>query len=91
MSILYRHPLLRTLVGSVLLTAGLGFLIFIVVNLATDLSVWVLGQRTNAEVVAAWVEETSEENATEPTLPTLPTTGSMTPVSCLSWRVPMSR
>ena len=67
MSILYRYPLLRTLVGSVLLTAGLGCLTFLVVNLATDLSVWILGRRTTAEVVAAWVEETSEENATEQT------------------------
>jgi hypothetical protein len=67
MSVLYRYPLLRTLVGSFLLTVGLGCLTFLVVNLTTDLSVWVLGRRTSAEVVAAWIEGTSEENATEPT------------------------
>jgi hypothetical protein len=67
MSVLYRYPLLRTLVGSVLLTIGAGCLIFIVVNLATDLSIWALGRRTSAEVVTAWVEETSEEDATEQT------------------------
>jgi hypothetical protein len=67
MSTLYRHPLLRTLVGSVLLTVGLGCLTFLVINLVTDLSIWILGRRTTAEVVAAWVEETSEENATEQT------------------------
>jgi hypothetical protein len=67
MSIFYRHPLLRTLVGSTLLMIGLGCLIFIVVNLATDLSVWILGRRTTAEVVAAWVEETSKEKTTEQT------------------------
>jgi hypothetical protein len=47
--------------------AGLGCLTFLVVNVITDFSIWILGRRTTAEVVAAWVEETSEENATEKT------------------------
>ena len=67
MNIFYRYPLLRTLVGSALLTIGLGCLAFITINLATDLSIWVLGRRTSAQVVAAWAEETSGENATEQT------------------------
>jgi hypothetical protein len=67
MSTLYRYPFLRTLLGWGLLSIGSGCLAFIAVNLATDLSVWVLGRRTTAEVVAAWTEETSEEETTEPT------------------------
>jgi len=67
MNILTKYPLLRTLVGSVLLTIGVGCMAFIAINLTTDLSIWVLGQRTSAEVVAAWAEETSKENSTEQT------------------------
>jgi hypothetical protein len=67
MGTLYRYPLLRALVGWGLLSIGLGCLAFIAVNLATDLSIWILGRHTSAEVIATWAEETGEEKTTEPT------------------------
>lgn len=51
--------------GGLLLIISLVCLAFLAVLLARDLSIWVLGRHTTAEVVDLWVERTSEEGAAE--------------------------
>lgn len=57
----------KTVGGVLLLVLGLLCLGFLVYGLVTDLSIWVLGRRTTAEVVELWVERTSEDDAQEMT------------------------
>jgi hypothetical protein len=46
----------KKLAGVLLLVTGLACLAFTLVNLARDLSLWVLGRHTTAEVVDLWIE-----------------------------------
>jgi hypothetical protein len=55
----------KPLVGMLVLAFGLICLTFLVVNLTRDISIWVLGRHTTAEVVDLWLERTSEDGATE--------------------------
>jgi len=55
----------RTLAGVLFLVIGLTLLTFMVVYLAGDVSIWVLGRHTTAEVVDAWAEQTSESEEGE--------------------------
>jgi hypothetical protein len=55
----------RKIAGVLLLILGLLCLGLLVYGLVTDLSIWVLGRRTVAEVVDLWVERTSESDAQE--------------------------
>jgi len=59
------HPLVKTLSGVLFLVIGLILLAFVVVNLARDASIWVLGRRVTAEVVDLWVEQTGENEEEE--------------------------
>ncbi len=55
----------KVIAGALLLILGLLCLVFLIYSLVTDLSIWVLGRRTMAEVVDLWVERTSESDAQE--------------------------
>jgi hypothetical protein len=55
----------KSVAGVLLLILGLLCMIFLIYSLVTDLSIWVFGRRTTAEVVALWVERTSESDAQE--------------------------
>ncbi len=55
--------LFRTALAVLLLAAGLGCLAFLLVSLARDLSLWVLGERVEAVIVDRWAQETSPEGA----------------------------
>lgn len=55
----------KTIAGVLLLILGLLCLGLLLYGLVTDLSIWVLGRRTVAEVVDLWVERTSESDAQE--------------------------
>ncbi|MGD9316708.1 MAG: DUF3592 domain-containing protein [Anaerolineae bacterium] len=55
----------KTVAGGLLLILGLLCLGLLIYSLVTDLSLWVLGRRTVAEVVDLWVERTSESDAQE--------------------------
>lgn len=55
----------KTVVGGLLLILGLLCFGLLIYGLVTDLSLWVLGRRTVAEVVDLWVERTSESDAQE--------------------------
>jgi hypothetical protein len=57
----------KTVVGVLLLIFGLACVALIVANLARDLSLWVFGQRVEAEVVELWAERTSDEDAEQHT------------------------
>jgi hypothetical protein len=46
---------------------GLALLAFAVLNLAQDASLWVLGRRTEAQVVGMWIEQDAEGRAEAPT------------------------
>ena len=46
----------RTVAGALILVLGLVCLTVLVVNLARDLSIWVLGRRVTAQVVDSWYE-----------------------------------
>ncbi len=61
------YSLPKTLVGTLLLVFGLACLAFIIINLARDLSLWVFGQRVEAEVVKLWAERTSDDDAEQHT------------------------
>jgi hypothetical protein len=51
---------IKIAVGVLLLIVGLASLVFIVVNLAQDLPIWLLGRRVDAQVVELWVERVGE-------------------------------
>lgn len=55
----------KTVVGAFLLILGLFCLGLLIYGLVTDLSLWVLGRRTEAKVVELWVERTNESDAQE--------------------------
>jgi hypothetical protein len=55
----------KMVAGVLLLILGLLCTGILVYGLVTDLSIWVLGRRTMAEVVDLWVERTSESDAQE--------------------------
>jgi hypothetical protein len=55
----------KTVAGVLLLIVGLACLGLLIYGLVTDLSIWVLGRRTVAEVVELWVERTSASDAEE--------------------------
>jgi hypothetical protein len=55
--------LFRAALAALLLTAGLGCLIFLVFSLARDLSLWVFGRQVDAVIVDRWAQETSPEGA----------------------------
>jgi hypothetical protein len=57
----------KKLAGVLLLVTGLACLAFTLVNLARDLSLWVLGRHTTAEVVDLWIEEPDENETGNPT------------------------
>lgn len=63
----------KTVAGVLLLILGLLCLVFLIYSLVMDLSIWVLGRRTIAEVVDLWVERTSEDDAQELTFEYLAT------------------
>jgi len=55
----------KMVAGVLLLILGLLCAGILVYGLVTDLSIWVLGRRTMAEVLDLWVERTSESDAQE--------------------------
>ena len=55
----------KSVAGVLLLILGLLCMVFLIYNLVMDLSIWVFGRRTMAEVVNLWVERTSESDAQE--------------------------
>lgn len=57
----------RRLVGGLFLVCGAICLVLIVVYLARDLSLWVLGQRTTGQIVEKWAEQTSSDDQRERT------------------------
>jgi hypothetical protein len=59
------RSLVKTVSGGLLLILGLLCLGLLIYSLVTDLSLWVLGRRTEAEVLDLWVERTSESDAQE--------------------------
>lgn len=61
------RPAAKTLIGLPLLLLGLACLAFMLLNLAQDLSLWVLGQHTTAQVVDLWIEESGEDQTGQPT------------------------
>jgi hypothetical protein len=62
---LRNRPWGKALAGVLLLVLGLACLAFVIVNLTKDASLWIWGQRTTAEVVDWWAEQTSESGASE--------------------------
>lgn len=64
-SFLRHYALGKTLAGALLLIIGLICLAVAIVSLARDLSIWVLGRRTTAEVVASWVERLGDDEEGE--------------------------
>jgi hypothetical protein len=46
---------------------GLALLVLVGFNLVQDASLWVLGRQTEAQVVAAWIEQDTQERADAPT------------------------
>lgn len=61
------HPLVRRLLGLLILAAGLACIILVTVNLVRDGSLWLFGRRASASVVESWTERTSPEGASEVT------------------------
>ena len=55
----------RTLIGVLLLVLGLASSLFVVLSLARDVSIWVLGRHVQALVVDRWAERTSVEGERE--------------------------
>jgi len=55
----------KSLIGAFLLLIGLACTTVLVVNLAKDLSIWVLGRHTTAYVTDMWVERTSDVEESE--------------------------
>ena len=59
----YSGDTLKALGGALLFVAGILGLAFLAVSLLKDGSLWILGTRTQAEVVDLWAEVTSEPDA----------------------------
>jgi hypothetical protein len=59
------RPWGQLLLGGFLATLGLALLGFLLVSLASDVSLWFLGTTTVAEVDDLWVERTSAPDAQE--------------------------
>jgi hypothetical protein len=55
----------RTVAGALILVLGLVCLTVLVVNLARDLSIWVLGRRVTAQVVDSWYERVEVDDGAE--------------------------
>jgi hypothetical protein len=62
-----RSDWLRRVGGGLVMAAGLGVLVFAALNLIQDGSLWILGQRAEAQVVGVWIEEETEARAEAPT------------------------
>lgn len=60
------HPVLKTLIGVIVLGFGIIAGIAVVSYFARDVSIWFLGQRAIAEVVDTWYEVTGENEQGEP-------------------------
>jgi hypothetical protein len=61
------HPLVRTLLGLLVLAGGLICIVFVLISLVRDGTLWVFGKKTPAYVVDSWAEQTSPEGASEVT------------------------
>jgi hypothetical protein len=57
----------RRLAGATVVSVGLALLAFVVLSLVQDASLWVLGRRTTAQVVGAWIEQDVEARPETPT------------------------
>lgn len=61
------HPLVRRLLGFLILAAGLICIAIVTISLIRDGSLWLFGKKTSAYVVESWAEQTSPEGASEVT------------------------
>jgi hypothetical protein len=61
------HPLVRKLLGFLVLAGGLICVLFVLISLVRDGSLWVFGIKTSAYVIDSWAEQTSPEGASEVT------------------------
>jgi hypothetical protein len=55
----------ETLLGILVLSIGLATAGFVAINLASDLSIWVLGRRVEGQVVDQWVERIGDQEEGE--------------------------
>jgi hypothetical protein len=56
----------RQLVGALVTGLGLALMAFVVLNLAQDGSLWILGRHTEAQIVGMWVEQDVDESDDTP-------------------------
>jgi hypothetical protein len=57
----------RQLAGVLVLVGALALLAFVLFNLVQDAPLWVLGRRTEAQVVGMWIEQDADRRADAPT------------------------
>lgn len=62
---MWERPLVKTILGTLLLLIGVIGLAVLLLGLARDVSLWVFGRPIEAEVIELWAEEISEEGDAE--------------------------